>query len=73
MEKARKPRIFYGYIIVATCFFIMTVYWGTTFSYGIFKWSTNVDYSSGERFQKGDRQPTPNGLYHDAAANPELE
>jgi MFS family permease len=31
-----RSRIFYGYVIVIACFFIMMVYWGTTFSYGIF-------------------------------------
>jgi MFS family permease len=36
MEIAPQPRVFYGYIIVAACFFIMVVFWGTLFSYGIF-------------------------------------
>lgn len=36
MEAAQKPKIFYGYIIVVACFFIMMVYWGMTYSYGIF-------------------------------------
>ena len=36
METAQKPKIFYGYVIVVACFFFMTIYWGTTFSYGIF-------------------------------------
>ncbi len=36
MEEAQKPKVFYGYVIVVACFFIMTIYWGTTLSYGIF-------------------------------------
>jgi OFA family oxalate/formate antiporter-like MFS transporter len=36
METTQKPKIFYGYIIVLACFFIMIVYWGVTYSYGIF-------------------------------------
>ena len=36
MEVTRKPRIFYGYVIIAACFFIMVIFWGTLFSYGIF-------------------------------------
>jgi OFA family oxalate/formate antiporter-like MFS transporter len=35
-EAAPKSKIYYGYVIVVACYFIMMVYWGTTFSYGIF-------------------------------------
>lgn len=36
IKSTKKSKLFYGYVIVIACFFIMTVYWGTTFSYGIF-------------------------------------
>jgi OFA family oxalate/formate antiporter-like MFS transporter len=36
METAPRSRIFYGYIIVAACFFIMIVFWGSYFCFGVF-------------------------------------
>src|SRR4030067_1260233 len=36
MTTPRKPRFFYGYVIVAACFFMMLVFWGTFNSFGVF-------------------------------------
>ena len=36
MNIVRKPRLFYGYVIVAACFVMMLVFWGTYNTFGVF-------------------------------------
>lgn len=36
MERGKKPRFFYGYIVVSAAFFIVTVMWGSLYAFGIF-------------------------------------
>jgi len=36
MIKERKPRMFYGYVVVAAGFLIIAVMWGTNYTFGIF-------------------------------------
>ena len=36
MAGIRKPKFFYGYVVVAATFLIMVVMWGTSYSFGIF-------------------------------------
>jgi len=36
LTAARKPRFFYGYVIVLLCFFIMLLMFGTFYSFGVF-------------------------------------
>lgn len=36
MSTTRKPGFFYGYIIVAACFVMMMVFWGTYYTFGVF-------------------------------------
>ena len=36
MDIVQKPRIFYGYIIILTSFFIMLVFWGAYDCFGVF-------------------------------------
>jgi len=33
---SKKPRFFYGYIIVVASFIILTIMWGAIFSFGVF-------------------------------------
>lgn len=33
---SKKSKIFYGYVILAACFFIMIVIWGSYFTFGVF-------------------------------------
>ncbi len=46
LTSATKPRIFYGYIIVAACFFIMVIMHGTYNTFGIFFTPLEVEFSS---------------------------
>jgi OFA family oxalate/formate antiporter-like MFS transporter len=36
MTTTEKPGFFYGYVIVAACFVMMLVFWGTYFTFGVF-------------------------------------
>ena len=36
MAGNRKPRFFYGYVVVAAAFLIMVITWGAFFSFGVF-------------------------------------
>ena len=36
MIKDRKPRFFYGYVVVVAAFLILVVMWGTFYSFGVF-------------------------------------
>jgi len=36
LTEGRKPKIFYGYIVVVAAFFIMVVMWGVLYSFGVF-------------------------------------
>ncbi|MFC1980393.1 MFS transporter [Chloroflexota bacterium] len=42
--KSGKPRFFYGYVIVAACFLMMVVWWGTHNSFGVFFESLLVEF-----------------------------
>jgi len=36
LDNSKKPRFYYGYVVVIAGFFIMLVLWGTIYSYGVF-------------------------------------
>ena len=36
MTESKRPRFFYGYIVVAAVFLIMAVMWGTQYTFGVF-------------------------------------
>ncbi len=36
MTENKKPRIFYGYVVVAAAFLIVTVTWGSLYTFGVF-------------------------------------
>ncbi len=36
LAESRKSRVFYGYIVVIACFFMMVVWWGSFHSFGVF-------------------------------------
>ena len=36
LTTAKKPRFFYGYVIVLCCFLVMALAWGTLYSFGVF-------------------------------------
>lgn len=40
----RSPRFFYGYVVVIAAFFIMTIMWGTLFSFGVFLKPVSVEF-----------------------------
>ncbi len=46
LSSTRKPRFFYGYIIVAACFFIMVVMHGTYNTFGVFFTPLETEFSS---------------------------
>ncbi len=36
MTENKKPRIFYGYVVVIACFISMVSMWGISYSFGVF-------------------------------------
>jgi OFA family oxalate/formate antiporter-like MFS transporter len=36
VSMVKKPNFFYGYVIIAACFVMMTVFWGTYYTFGVF-------------------------------------
>ena len=40
----RAPRFFYGYVVAIAAFFIMTIMWGTLYSFGVFLKPVSVEF-----------------------------
>ena len=44
LKEAGKPKFFYGYYVVLSCFIMMVVWWGTYYSFGVLFESLLVEF-----------------------------